>query len=184
MSHLHRLARASALTLVASVVLVVSGPAGAVATVFENTLPLTVPAVDTTVGPASPFPSSISVDLRGPVEDVDVTLHGVGHLNPTDLDIALRVGDLLFISGMTASDETGAVVGRGDIAAQARYIYRKMAAVLAAAGAGLEHVVQTTDYVVTTDNYRATADVRREVFRPPTRPRPASSSRASCARAR
>ena len=42
-----------------------------------------------------------------------------------------------------------------------------MAAVLAAAGAGLEHVVQTTDYVVTTDNYRATADVRREVFRPP-----------------
>ena len=81
---------------------------------------------------------------------------------------ALRVGSLLFISGMTASDETGGVVGRGDIAAQARHIYaRKMAPLLAAAGAGFEHVVQTTEYITTTENYRATADVRREFFRPP-----------------
>jgi enamine deaminase RidA (YjgF/YER057c/UK114 family) len=80
---------------------------------------------------------------------------------------ALRAGNLLFISGTTAGDETGAVVGRGDIVAQTRYIYQKIAGLLAAAGAGFEHVVQTTEYVTTTENYRATAAVRREFFRPP-----------------
>ena len=42
-----------------------------------------------------------------------------------------------------------------------------MAKLLAAAGGGFEHVVATTEYVTTTDDYRRTADVRREVFRPP-----------------
>ena len=80
---------------------------------------------------------------------------------------AVRAGNLLFISGMTAGDEAGAVVGRGDIVAQTRYIYEKMAALLKAAGAGFEHVVQTTEYVTTTENYARTAAVRREIFRPP-----------------
>ncbi len=80
---------------------------------------------------------------------------------------ALRAGNLLFISGMTAGDEAGRIVGPGDIVAQTRYIYRKMARLLAAAGAGFEHVVQTTEYITTTEDYRRTADVRREVFRPP-----------------
>ncbi len=59
------------------------------------------------------------------------------------------------------------MVGGGDIVAQSRYIYQKMAKLLAAAGAGFEHVVQTTEYITTTENYRGTADVRREFFRPP-----------------
>jgi enamine deaminase RidA (YjgF/YER057c/UK114 family) len=80
---------------------------------------------------------------------------------------AMRAGNLLFISGMTAGDETGKIVGPGDIAAQTRYIYQKMAPLLAAAGMGFEHVVQTTEYFTTTENYRKTADVRREFFRPP-----------------
>ena len=50
---------------------------------------------------------------------------------------------------------------------QTRYIYRKFARLLAAAGAGFEHVVQTTEYITTTENYHRTADVRREFFRPP-----------------
>ena len=29
------------------------------------------------------------------------------------------------------------------------------------------HVVETTEYITTTQNYRGTADVRREFFRPP-----------------
>src|SRR5512132_650955 len=80
---------------------------------------------------------------------------------------AVRAGHLLFISGMTAGDETGAIVGRGDIVTQTRYIYGKMAAILRAAGAGFEHVVQTTEYITTTENYAQTAAVRREIFRPP-----------------
>jgi enamine deaminase RidA (YjgF/YER057c/UK114 family) len=78
---------------------------------------------------------------------------------------AVRAGNLLFISGMTAGDEAGQIVGRGDIVAQTRYIFAKMGRLLEAAGAGFEHVVQTTEYVTTTENYGKTAAVRREIFR-------------------
>lgn len=78
---------------------------------------------------------------------------------------AIRRGNLLFISGMTATDErTGAIVGTGDIVAQTRRIYEKMREVLHAAGATFENVVMTRDYITTTDGYRDTAAVRREFF--------------------
>ena len=80
---------------------------------------------------------------------------------------ALRVNNVLFISGTTATDESGQLVAPGDIVGQTRYIYEKFAALLAAAGGGLEHVVETTEYVTTTENYRGTADVRRAIFTPP-----------------
>ena len=77
---------------------------------------------------------------------------------------AVRRGNLLFVSGMTAVDGDGNLVGEGDIAAQARYIYHLIGEVMAAAGGTMADIVQTTDYVTTTEGYRATADVRREVF--------------------
>jgi enamine deaminase RidA (YjgF/YER057c/UK114 family) len=80
---------------------------------------------------------------------------------------ALRVGNLLFIAGTTASDERGVIVSPGDIVGQTRYIFQKFATILAEAGAGFEHIVETTEYFTTSDNYRKTADVRREFFRPP-----------------
>ena len=80
---------------------------------------------------------------------------------------ALRVGNLLFISGTTATDEHGQLVAPGDIVGQTRYIYEKFAALLAAAGARLEDIVETTEYITTTENYRGTAEVRRAIFRPP-----------------
>jgi enamine deaminase RidA (YjgF/YER057c/UK114 family) len=80
---------------------------------------------------------------------------------------ALRVGQLLFISGTTATDEQGQLVAPGDIVGQTRYIYEKFARLLQAAGAGFEHVVETTEYITTTQGYRGTAAVRREFFRPP-----------------
>ncbi len=78
---------------------------------------------------------------------------------------AVRAGNLLFISGMTAGDEHGKIVGPGDIVAQTRYIFEKLGKLLEAAGGGFEHIVQTTEYVTTTENYGKTAAVRREVFK-------------------
>jgi enamine deaminase RidA (YjgF/YER057c/UK114 family) len=78
---------------------------------------------------------------------------------------AVRAGNLLFIAGTTATDENNALVGAGDIVAQTRYIYQKFAKLLAVAGASLKDVVETTEYITTTENYRGTADVRREVFK-------------------
>ena len=83
---------------------------------------------------------------------------------------AVRAGTLLFISGTTATDDKGDIVGRGDIAAQTRHIFGKFDALLRAAGGSLQDIVETTEYITTTDNYKATADVRRAVFGGPPYP--------------
>jgi aminoacrylate peracid reductase len=80
---------------------------------------------------------------------------------------AIRAGNILFLAGTTAVNEQGELVAPNDIAGQARYIYEKLGKLLAAAGASFEHVVETTDYITTTENYKKTAAVRREFFRPP-----------------
>ena len=80
---------------------------------------------------------------------------------------AVRAGNLLFISGMTATDESGELVAPGDIVEQTRVILRKFQRLLESAGGGMEHIVQTTEYITTTEHYRGTADVRREFFRAP-----------------
>ena len=77
---------------------------------------------------------------------------------------AVRAGNLLFISGTTASDENRQIVGVGDIAAQTRYIYEKFERLLNSAGATCADIVQTVDYITTTENYSATAAIRRELF--------------------
>ncbi|NPD03507.1 hypothetical protein HN031_02260 [Nocardioides sp. zg-1308] len=40
-------------------------------------------------GPASQYPSTLSVAYRGAITDVDVTLHGISHTHPDDLDVML-----------------------------------------------------------------------------------------------
>jgi len=80
---------------------------------------------------------------------------------------AVRAGNLLFISGSTATDERGELVAPGDIVEQTRVILRKFQRLLEAAGGGMEHIVQTTEYITTTEHYQRTAEVRREFFRAP-----------------
>jgi len=80
---------------------------------------------------------------------------------------AVRKGNMLFITGMDASQvdpATGKPVIKGDIVEQTRVIYEKIKAILEAAGAGFDDVVWTTDYITTTENYKATAEVRRQYF--------------------
>jgi len=83
---------------------------------------------------------------------------------------AVRAGNLLFISGMTAADEQGGLVGAGDIARQTEFIFEKMASVLGAAGLTMAHVIETTDYYLTLEGYAKTAEVRRRVFGAPPYP--------------
>jgi len=80
---------------------------------------------------------------------------------------AVKKGNLLFVSGQPGVDQTtGQVVGDGDVVAQMRQAYQNIAVILEAAGASFADVVKTTDYIVPAglENYRATADVRREYF--------------------
>ena len=80
---------------------------------------------------------------------------------------AVRVGNLLVISGTTATDDSGEVVAHGDIVEQTRVILSKFQRLLEAAGGGMEHIVETTEYITTTEHYRRTAEVRREFFSAP-----------------
>jgi enamine deaminase RidA (YjgF/YER057c/UK114 family) len=80
---------------------------------------------------------------------------------------AVRAGNLVFLSGTTATDEKGRIVGEGDIVAQTRLIFAKFAAVLESVGGSLANIVETTDYVLSLDEYQKTADVRRELFKGP-----------------
>lgn len=77
---------------------------------------------------------------------------------------AVRRGNLLFISGLTATDDDGAIVGNGDIVAQTRRIFELIGQLLAEAGGTFDDIVKTVDFITTTDDYGGTADVRREFF--------------------
>ena len=80
---------------------------------------------------------------------------------------AVRKGNMLFISGIDGSQvdpATGKPVTKGDIVEQTKVIYEKIKAILETAGGSFEDVVWTTDYITTTENYRGTAEVRRQYF--------------------
>jgi reactive intermediate/imine deaminase len=79
---------------------------------------------------------------------------------------AVRRGPFLFISGVIARDPgTGEIEGKGDIVAQTDFIFRKIGAILEAAGGSFADVVKTTDYVTTLERYNETAAIRRKYFK-------------------
>src|SRR5215467_3688365 len=60
---------------------------------------------------------------------------------------AIRVGDQIFVTGTTATDERGEIVGGGDADAQTVQVIRNIERALAALGAGLKDVVRTRMFV-------------------------------------
>ena len=77
---------------------------------------------------------------------------------------AVRVGDLVFVSGCVSVDETGAVVGAGDVVAQARQVFRNLGLVLQAAGATFADVAKVTLYLTDVDARARINPVRQEFF--------------------
>ena len=80
---------------------------------------------------------------------------------------AIRVGDLVFVSGQGPIGEDGEVVFPGDSAAQAEKAFANLKGVLEAAGSRLDLVLKTTTYISDT---RATVDIqecRRKYFSEP-----------------
>ena len=76
---------------------------------------------------------------------------------------AVRAGDLLFVSGCVPVDADGDLVP-GDVVAQAEQVFRNIALVLAAAGAGFGDVVKVTVFLTDVDDREAVNTVRQEVF--------------------
>ena len=78
---------------------------------------------------------------------------------------AVRIGPHVHVSGTTAIDLQGHLVGEGDAYTQARYILRKIEAALLQAGACLKDVVRTRIYVTDIDHWQAVGRAHEEVFR-------------------
>ena len=69
--------------------------------------------------------------------------------NPAFSQVAVARGQrTIYVSGQVAVNATGALVGGTDLAAQTTQVMRNLGHALAAAGAGFEHVVKITTYVV------------------------------------
>lgn len=77
---------------------------------------------------------------------------------------AVRVGPHVHVSGTTATDEAGAVVGADDAAAQTEQALTNVQRALEGLGAGLEDVVRTRHFVTDIDRWEAVGRVHGRYF--------------------
>ena len=77
---------------------------------------------------------------------------------------AVRSGNLLFVSGCVPVDGDGALVGDGDVVAQARQAFANVGAVLAGAGVSFDDVIKVTVYLTDVDDRPRINPVRQELF--------------------
>ncbi len=84
---------------------------------------------------------------------------------------AIRVGNLIFVSGQIPIDPGNGAVVSGDIRAQTSQVLKNLAAIVEAAGSSLERAVKTTVYLRDLADFAAMNEIYAQAFgtKPPAR---------------
>ena len=86
---------------------------------------------------------------------------------PFRLSQALKVGDLLFVSGQTALNDQGELVGIGDFDQQAEQAFQNLGKVLEAGGSSFKNIVKVTILLRDIDNFEKIVALRGKYFHKP-----------------
>ncbi len=76
---------------------------------------------------------------------------------------AVRVGNLIEVSGTTAVDGEN-IIGKGDVYAQAKFIFQKIEKALIQAGSGLDDVIRTRMYVTDISQWQEIGKAHADFF--------------------
>jgi 2-iminobutanoate/2-iminopropanoate deaminase len=87
-------------------------------------------------------------------------------IGPYSQAVTVQVGDkrMIFTSGQVALDPKSGAMIEGGVEAQTRQVIANLEAVLTAAGAGFEHVVKTTIFLASMDDFAKVNAIYGERF--------------------
>ena len=77
---------------------------------------------------------------------------------------AVRIGNQVYVSGTTASDEQGNVIGIGNVYTQTAYILQKIEKALHEAGASMSDVVRTRSFITDISQWEEFGRAHGEYF--------------------
>ncbi|MGH9924731.1 MAG: RidA family protein [Nitrososphaeraceae archaeon] len=78
---------------------------------------------------------------------------------------AVKVGDTIYVSGQVSHDDTGNIVGRGDMETQMRQAYSNIRKLLTQYGATIENIVDEILFVTNMDEaFAAAVKCRQDIF--------------------
>jgi 2-iminobutanoate/2-iminopropanoate deaminase len=105
--------------------------------------------------------------LIAPHVDVERVRTDPDPYEPYRISQAMRVGDLLFVSGQAAIDVDGQLVGAGDFDAQAEQAFTNLQLVLEAGGSSMRDVVKVTIFLTDMTNFPKIVELRGKWFSEP-----------------
>jgi len=77
---------------------------------------------------------------------------------------AVKIGNYIHVSGTTATNKQGKIVGLGDPYTQTKQIIKNIESTLIMAGGSLENVVRTRIYVINIDFWKTVGQAHNEYF--------------------